>query len=209
MEILFNRPALLLKLGGSDQRSLKRNCLVCSVFVGNDDFKAFQQVTSLNTYPLVKVLGEVCLAHVAKRLKKSIKKIKHEDKINFQHKLPEWNENYIVSNYLPLSYRVEQHMSSHELYAFSSIIYVSHNEFKAIYYKIKLKFITTQEKTREFVLHIKRRKLCSAFLYLYYHVDILLAQVDIGGMTTSTYVANCIHLYLHIEVISQMTLCIR
>ena len=82
-------------------RSLERNRLVYSVFIGDGDSKAFQHVTSLNPYPLVKVRKEECLTHVAKRLKKSLKKIKRNTKKNtyIQHKLPEWKADYIASNY--------------------------------------------------------------------------------------------------------------
>ena len=57
-------------------RSLERNHLVYSVFVGEGDSKAFHYVASLNPYPLVKVRKEECLMHVAKRLKKNLKEIK-------------------------------------------------------------------------------------------------------------------------------------
>ena len=72
-------------------RSLERNRLVYSVFIGDGDSKAFQHVTSLNPYPLVKVRKEECLTHVAKRIKKKLKKIKRNTKKNtyIQHKLPE------------------------------------------------------------------------------------------------------------------------
>ena len=56
-------------------RRLERNRLVYSVFVGDGDSKAFQRVTTLNPYPLVKVQKEECLTHVAKRLKKNLKKL--------------------------------------------------------------------------------------------------------------------------------------
>ena len=82
-------------------RSLERNRLVYSVFVGDGDSKAFQRVTTLNPYPLVKVQKEECLTHVAKRLKKNLKKIKPSTKTKtyIQHKLPEWKADYIASNY--------------------------------------------------------------------------------------------------------------
>ena len=56
-------------------RSLERN-LVYSVYVGDGDGKGFLQVTSLNPYPLVVVRKVECLTHVAKRLKKHLKKVK-------------------------------------------------------------------------------------------------------------------------------------
>ena len=82
-------------------RSLERNRLVYSVFVGEGVFKAFQHVTTLNPYPLVKVRKEECLTHVAERLKKNLKKIKANTKTKtyIQHKLPEWKADYIAANY--------------------------------------------------------------------------------------------------------------
>ena len=56
-------------------RSLERN-LVYSVYVGDGDGKGFLQVTSLNPYPLVVVRKEECLTHVAKRLKRTYRKLK-------------------------------------------------------------------------------------------------------------------------------------
>ena len=82
-------------------RSLEKNRLVYSVFVGDGDSKAFQHVTTLDPYPLVKVRKKECLTHVAKRLKKNLKKMKLITKIKFyiQHKLPEWKADYIAANY--------------------------------------------------------------------------------------------------------------
>ena len=82
-------------------RSLEKNSLVYSVFVGDGDSKAFHHVTTLNPYPLVKVRKEECLTHVTKRLKKNLKKIKANTKTKtyIQHKLPEWKADYIASNY--------------------------------------------------------------------------------------------------------------
>ena len=82
-------------------RSLERNRLVYSVFVGDGDSKAFQHVTTLDPYPLVKVRKEECLTHVAKRLKMNLKKIKPNTKTKtyIQHKLPEWKADYIAANY--------------------------------------------------------------------------------------------------------------
>ena len=82
-------------------RSLERNRLVYSVFVGDGNSKAFQRVTTLNPYPLVKVQKEECLTPVAKRLKKNLKEIEPSTKTKtyIQHKLPEWKADYIASNY--------------------------------------------------------------------------------------------------------------
>ena len=77
--------------------SFKRNHLVYSVFVGDGDSKAFHHVTTLNPYPLVKVRKEVCLTHVAKRLKKNLKKIKANTKTKTY--IPEGKADYIASNY--------------------------------------------------------------------------------------------------------------
>ena len=80
-------------------RSLERN-LVYSVYVGNGDGKGFLQVTSLNPYPLVVVRKEECLTHVAKRMKKNLKKVKANTKaISYvQHRLSDWKAYYIASN---------------------------------------------------------------------------------------------------------------
>ena len=93
-------------------RSLERNHLVYSVFVGDGDSKAFHHVTTLNPYPLVKVRKEECLTHVAKRLKKNLKKIKPSTMplTYIQHKLPEWKADYIASNYSTVFFVVEQHL---------------------------------------------------------------------------------------------------
>ena len=82
-------------------RSLEKNRLVYSVFVGDGDSKAFQHVTTLDPYPLVKVRKEECWTHVAKRLKKTLKKLKPNTKTMtyIQHKLPEWKADYIAANY--------------------------------------------------------------------------------------------------------------
>ena len=81
--------------------SLERNRLVYSVFVGDGDSKAFHHVESLKPYPLVKVRKEECLTHVAKRLKKKLRKMKRntKKKTYVQHKLTEWKADYICSNY--------------------------------------------------------------------------------------------------------------
>ena len=82
-------------------RSLEKNSLVYSVFVGDGDSKAFHHVTTLNPYPLVKVRKNECLTHVAKRLKDNLKKIKADTKTKnyIQHKLPGRKADYIASNY--------------------------------------------------------------------------------------------------------------
>ena len=71
------------------------------LFVGDGASKAFHHVTTLNPYPLVKVRKEECLTHVAKRLRKNLKKIKPSTKTKtyIQHKLPEWKADYMASNY--------------------------------------------------------------------------------------------------------------
>ena len=82
-------------------RSLEKNRLVYSVFVGDGDSKAFQRVTTLDPYPLVQALKEECLTHVSKRLKKNLKKMKPNTKTTtyIQHKLPEWKADYIAASY--------------------------------------------------------------------------------------------------------------
>ena len=80
-------------------RSLERN-LVYSVYVGDCDGKVFLQVTSLNHYLLVIVRKEECLTHVAKRLKKNLKKVKANTKaLSFVQQLSDWKADYIASNY--------------------------------------------------------------------------------------------------------------
>ena len=107
-------------------RSLERNRLVYSLFIGDGDSKAFQHVTSLNPYPLVKVRKEECLTHVAKRLKKNLNKIMRNTKTNtYIHiNYPNGKQTILPLTILLLSYRtVEQHLiSCHELHAFSSIM---------------------------------------------------------------------------------------
>ena len=82
-------------------RSLEKNRLVYSVFVGDGDSKAFQRVTTLDPYPLVQVRKRECLTHFSKRLKKNLKKMKPNTKTTtyIQHKLPEWKADYIAANY--------------------------------------------------------------------------------------------------------------
>ena len=72
-----------------------------SVYAGDGDGKGFLQVTSLNPYPLVVVRKEECLTHVAKRLKKNLKKVKANAKAlsYVQHRLSDWKADYIASNY--------------------------------------------------------------------------------------------------------------
>ena len=81
-------------------RSLERN-LVYSVYVGDGDGKGFLQVTSLNPHPLMGVRKEECLTHVAKRMKKHLKKVKANTKVSsyVQHRLSDWKADYIASNY--------------------------------------------------------------------------------------------------------------
>ena len=82
-------------------RSLEKNRLLYSVFVGDGDYKAFKHITSLNPFPLVKVRKEECLTHVAKRLNKNLKKMKPYEKTKtyIQHKLREWKADCIAANY--------------------------------------------------------------------------------------------------------------
>ena len=55
----------------------------------------------MDPYPLVSIHKEECLAHVSKRLKKSICKIKKNTKAQnyIQHKLPEPKAEYLSSNF--------------------------------------------------------------------------------------------------------------
>ena len=88
-------------------RSLEKNSLVYSVFVGDGDSKSYQQVVDLDPYPLIKIRKEECQTHVAKRLKRNLKKKKRSTKkaTFIQHKLPEWKADYIAANYSTVIYQ--------------------------------------------------------------------------------------------------------
>ena len=100
--------------------------MVYSVFVGDGDSKAFHHVTTLNPYPLVKVRKEECLTHVAKRLKKNLKKIKPSTKTKLIFNISSLSGKQTISRQtiLLLFYRiVEQHLiNCQELNAFSLIM---------------------------------------------------------------------------------------
>ena len=88
-------------------RSLEKNSLVYSVFVGDGDSKSYQQVVDLDPYPLVKIRKEECQTHVVKRLKRNLKKKKRSTKkaTFIQHKLSEWKADYIAANYSTVIYQ--------------------------------------------------------------------------------------------------------
>ena len=82
-------------------RSISKRQLCYSTFIGDGDSKSYQQVVSMDHYPLVPIHKEECLAHVSKRVKKSLCRIKKntKNKSYVQHKLPEPKAEYIASNY--------------------------------------------------------------------------------------------------------------
>ena len=82
-------------------RSIDKHQLCYSTFIGDGDSKSYQQVVSMDPYPLVSIHKEECLAHVSKRLKKSLCRIKKSTKAHsyIQHKLPEPKAEYVSSNF--------------------------------------------------------------------------------------------------------------
>ena len=82
-------------------RSIDKHQLCYSTFVGDGDSKSYQQVVTMDPYPLVSIHKEECLAHVSKRLKKTLCKIKKNTKARtyIQLKLPEPKAEYISSNF--------------------------------------------------------------------------------------------------------------
>ena len=82
-------------------RSVEKHQLCYSTFIGDGDSKSYQQVVNMDPYPLVPIHKEECLAHVSKRVKKSLCRIKKSTKAHayIQHKLPEPKAEYVSSNY--------------------------------------------------------------------------------------------------------------
>ena len=71
-------------------RSTSKHQLYYSTFIGDGDSKSYQQVVTMDPYPLVPIHKEECLAHVSKRVKKSLCRIQKntKNKSYVQHKLP-------------------------------------------------------------------------------------------------------------------------
>ena len=82
-------------------RSISKHQLCYSTFIGDGDSKSYQQVVSMDPYPLVPIHKEECLAHVSKRVKKSLCRIKKntKNKSYVQHKLPKPKAEYIASTF--------------------------------------------------------------------------------------------------------------
>ena len=82
-------------------RSVEKRKLCYTTFIGDGDSKSFQQVCDLNLYNDTPVRKEECLAHVSKRLKKTLCTVKKNTKNHayIQHKLAEPKATYISSNY--------------------------------------------------------------------------------------------------------------
>ena len=82
-------------------RSVEKRKICYTTFIGDVDSKWFQQVCDLNLYNDTPVRKDECLAHVSKRLKKTLCTVKKNTKNNsyIQHKLTEPKATYISSNY--------------------------------------------------------------------------------------------------------------
>ena len=82
-------------------RSIEKHQLCYTTFIGDGGSKSYQQVVSMDPYPLVPIHKEECLAHVSKRIKKSLCWIKKSTKSHsyIQHKLPEPKAEYVSSNF--------------------------------------------------------------------------------------------------------------
>ena len=82
-------------------RSVQKRKLCYTTFIGDGDSKSFQKVSDMNPYNDTPIRKEECLAHVSKRLKKALCKVKKNTKNHtyIQHKLTEPKAVYISSNY--------------------------------------------------------------------------------------------------------------
>ena len=82
-------------------RSKERHQLVYLTFIGDGDSKSYTDVVEMNPYPTVNIVKEECIAHVTKRLKKTLMRIKRNTKeiTYIHHKLSEPKAHYISSNY--------------------------------------------------------------------------------------------------------------
>ena len=82
-------------------RSVQKRKLCYTTFLGDGDSKSFQQVTEMDPYNGVQIEKEECLAHVSKRLKKTLCMVKNNTKNHsyIQRKLNESKAVYISSNY--------------------------------------------------------------------------------------------------------------
>ena len=82
-------------------RSNEKHQLCYTTFIGDGDSKSYQQVVSMDPYPLNPIHKEECLAHFSKRIKISLCLIKKSTKAHsyIQHKLPEPKAEYVSSNF--------------------------------------------------------------------------------------------------------------
>ena len=82
-------------------RSTGKRKLCYTTFIGDGDSKSYTKVSQMNPYDSLPIHKEECLAHVSKRLKKTLCKIKKntQKRSFFQTKLSEPKTDYIASNY--------------------------------------------------------------------------------------------------------------
>ena len=82
-------------------RSIDKHQLCYCTFIGDGDSKSYQQVVTMDPFPLVSIHKEECLAHVSSRLKKTLCKTKKNTKLRtyIQLKLPEPKAEYISSTF--------------------------------------------------------------------------------------------------------------
>ena len=82
-------------------RSGGKHNLCYSTFIGDGDSKSYQKVFSMDPHPLVPIHKEECLAHVSKRVKKTLCRLRKSTKAHtyIQHKLTEPKAEYVSSNY--------------------------------------------------------------------------------------------------------------
>ena len=82
-------------------RSISKHQLCYSTFIGDGDSKSYQQGVIIDPCPLVPIHKEESIAHVSKRVKKSLCRIKKntKNKSYVHHKLPKPKAEYIASNY--------------------------------------------------------------------------------------------------------------
>ena len=81
-------------------RSIEKHRLCYSTFISDGDSKAYRQFVSINPYQDVPIHKEERLAHVSKRLKKTLQNQKPP---YVQHKLPEPKAQYVSSSYSTLT----------------------------------------------------------------------------------------------------------
>ena len=81
-------------------KSAEKRKLCYTTFIGDGDNTSYQQVSDMSLYNGDIIHKEECLAHVSKRLKKTLcKKRNTKSKTYVQHILSEPKAEYISSNY--------------------------------------------------------------------------------------------------------------